>query len=94
MENPFEKLEKRLEAIDAKVSLLTKFREQEPKPPEEKYLTIDETCQLLSVSRPTLWSWNKKGILESIRIGNLRRYRMSDIEAMAARQLDKKQGHE
>lgn len=94
MDNPFTEIEKKLASIDAKVSLLTRFREQETKPKNERFLTIDETCRLLSVTRPTLWSWDKKGILESIRIGNLRRYRISDIENLAAKQLDKKQGNE
>lgn len=52
--------------------------------PSVKYLTIDQVADLLSVSRVTLWSWNKKGILESHRIGNLRRYKTSDIEAIMA----------
>jgi excisionase family DNA binding protein len=81
MENPFQQLEKRLAGIENKLAAIASR--------PARYLTIDQTCELLSVTRPTLWAWNKKGILESIRIGNLRRYRMSDIEALAAKQLDK-----
>jgi len=89
MENPFTEIEKRLDSIQRQIAQLA---EAKPEPPtsQERYLTIDETCELLSVTRPTLWSWNKKGVLESVRIGNLRRYRMSDIEALAGQQLDKK----
>jgi predicted site-specific integrase-resolvase len=32
------------------------------------------------VTKPTLWSWNKKGYLTTIKIGGKRRYRMSDVK--------------
>ncbi|MDZ7739939.1 MAG: hypothetical protein U5K32_12920 [Bacteroidales bacterium] len=64
-QNPFTELEKRLESIENKLSALTARPEPQPKG-EEKYLTIDQTAELLSVTRPTLWAWNKKGILTSI----------------------------
>ena len=55
-----------------------------PAPPKnkEKYLTTSEVCELLSISRITLWSWDKKGITRPHRIGNLKRYKLSDIEAL------------
>jgi len=92
-QNPFTELEKRLESIESKLSAIAARPAPQPEG-QEKYLTIDETCKLLSVSRPTLWAWDKKGILQSVRLGNLRRYRMSDIQAIVDKQLDKKQGHE
>ena len=55
------------------------------KPPpqkQDKYLTADQVCELLSISRVSLWTWDKKGITSPVRIGNLKRYRLSDIEAM------------
>lgn len=43
-------------------------------------LTTDEVCDLLSISRVTVWHWEKKGILRSIRLGNLKRFRRADID--------------
>lgn len=79
--NPFETIDTRLQNIEAGIKELAK-QKPEPKKPIEKYLTMDETAEMLSVSRVTLWSWDKKGILESVRVGNLRRYRLSDIEKL------------
>lgn len=33
-------------------------------------LTRKQTAEILKVSLTTLWSWNKKGILTSFRLGN------------------------
>jgi predicted DNA-binding transcriptional regulator AlpA len=49
--------------------------------PEEKYLTADEVANKLGVTRVTLWQWNKKEILKPLKIGNVLRYRQSDIDA-------------
>jgi excisionase family DNA binding protein len=48
----------------------------------KEYLSTDEVCQLLSVTRPTLWSWHKKKILTHSTIGNLIRYRRADIDKL------------
>lgn len=90
MENPFTKIDERLDEIQKQLSELAAAQQQPTPPREEKYLTIEQACNLLSVTRPTLWAWNKNGVLESIRIGNLRRYRLSDIEALADQRADKK----
>lgn len=79
MNNPFDTIEKRLDKIEAGIMELAKAPKPEPTT-REKYLTIEQVAELLSVSRVTLWHWDKKGILESVRVGNLRRYRLSDIE--------------
>ena len=57
-------------------------RATEEKPPEkeEEYLTASELSEILKVSLVTLWSWDKKGIIKPLRIGNQKRYRKSDIE--------------
>lgn len=46
----------------------------------EEYLTAEELTKILKVSLVTIWSWDKKGILKPLRIGNQKRYRRSDIE--------------
>ena len=77
MDNPFEILDRRLEKIEALISQLII-----PKPEakvQERFFTTDQVCEILSISRVTLWSWDKKGITRPIKIGNLKRYRLSDI---------------
>lgn len=49
----------------------------------DKLLTIDEAAKLLSVSKMTLYRWDRNGILKKVEIGGKRRYRKSDIERLA-----------
>jgi predicted DNA-binding transcriptional regulator AlpA len=46
---------------------------------KEKYLTKEEVKEICGVCDATLWHWNKKNYLNTIKIGNKVRYRMSDI---------------
>ena len=46
---------------------------------KEKYLTKEEVKEICSVCDATLWHWNKKEYLKTVKIGNKVRYRMSDI---------------
>ena len=46
---------------------------------KEKYLTKEEVKEICGVCDATLWHWNKKNYLKTIKIGNKVRYRMSDI---------------
>lgn len=47
----------------------------------EELLTLKETAQILKVHPNTLRSWDKKGILAAVRIGEkgIRKYRKVDI---------------
>ena len=49
----------------------------------DQLLTIDEAAKLLSVSKMTLYRWDKNGYLKKMEIGGKRRYRKSDIELLA-----------
>lgn len=70
-----------------KDSILSDFREEiktlsqnfQPILPTE-YLTRQETAEILKVSLVTLSDWNKKQILIPYRLGNLIRYKRSEIE--------------
>ena len=46
----------------------------------EVYLTPDEAADRLKVTKVTLWNWKKKNILKPVKIGNVTRYKESDIE--------------
>ena len=81
MTNPFETIDRRLEKIETSISQLVQMPKPETKH-QERYLTTDQVCELLSITRVTLWSWDKKGVTSPLRVGNLKRYRLSDIDAM------------
>lgn len=49
---------------------------------EATYLTRKEVSALLGVSLVTINEWNKKGILNPMRIGNRVRYNKSEIETI------------
>ena len=59
-----------------------------PAPKKNRLLTTSETCERLGIQRVTLWQWDKKCITEPVRVGTLKRYRESDIEAI----IEKKGG--
>jgi predicted DNA-binding transcriptional regulator AlpA len=46
---------------------------------KEKYLTKEEVKEICGVCDATLWHWNRKNYLNTIKIGNKVRYRMSDV---------------
>jgi len=66
------------EVADLKIMLATQPEQSIQK--EEEYLTPTEMAQFLKISMVTLWHWDKKGITRPLRIGNLKRYRKSDLE--------------
>ena len=39
-------------------------------------------CSILDISRVTLWNWDKKGITKPILLGNLKRYKLEDINKL------------
>lgn len=59
--------------------------EMKPTPKEEEYLTPAQFAEILHVSLVTLWSWDKKGITQPVRIGNKKLYRRSDLEKILTR---------
>ena len=60
---------------------LEKFKEDLKPQQAAKWLTREETKEMLSVSYVTLHSWSKKGILHSYKIGNKIRYKHSEVES-------------
>lgn len=55
---------------------------EKSKPIEEKYLSAEETAQMLGVDKSTLWRWNKCGYLTNIKVGSKVRYRLTDVEEL------------
>ena len=56
-------------------------------PNDEQYLTVQQLCSLLQVTRQTLYTWDKKNILSRIRIGTRIRYKLSEVQAILDSQL-------
>ena len=52
-------------------------------------LTIDEVADMLKVSKMTLHRWDKEGILPKVDIGGMRRYRLTDVEALIDKRKQK-----
>lgn len=48
--------------------------------PQEEFLTRKEAAKMLKISLVTITDWNKKGILNPYRLGNLIRYKKSELE--------------
>ena len=45
----------------------------------ERNLTKEEVKQICEVCNTTLWHWDRKGYLKTVKIGGKVRYRMSDL---------------
>ena len=56
----------------------------------DRWLTAEEVCERLDVTRCTLWRWNKEGYLEGKRFGRRIRYAESDVARI--KQTEKKGG--
>lgn len=54
-------------------------------PNEEVYLTRKEVASIFKISLVTLHDWNKKKILNPYRLGNLIRYKLSEIDVALIR---------
>lgn len=67
--------QEQFESIERMFDLFTEYT----KPKEEKYLTIKQVAELLGVTEPTLWRWNKEGVLKRVKVGNKVRYKESDV---------------
>jgi len=46
---------------------------------QEKYLSIEKTCELLGINKSTAWRWSKQNYLIPVKIGMKTRYKKSDF---------------
>ncbi len=54
-----------------------------PVPPaQDEFLSREETMEKFHISSATIWRWKKCGYLVPVRVGNMDRYRLSDINAI------------
>jgi hypothetical protein len=80
--NPFEVFDARLTEIQ---SLLVEIRhkKEEPQPTDKSDTYIDQkrVAELMDVSGVSVWADERKGLLKSYRIGNLKRFLLSEVMA-------------
>ena len=67
------------EVVQKAIEQINSIAKQE----KEGYITGEKVCQLFNISRGTLWKWDQKGITKPVRIGNIKRYRMSDLKKIS-----------
>ncbi|MBF4983915.1 helix-turn-helix domain-containing protein [Nonlabens mediterrranea] len=75
-------VEELAEAISQKLMRKIKLylNQVEESKDHDTYLTREEAAQYFSISLGTLWSWTKKGIVKSCRIGNRVYYLKADLK--------------
>lgn len=59
-----------------------KEQQKQQQQEKESYLSVAEVCQLLNVTKPTLWRWSKLNYLVPVKVGKKNYYKRSDIEAL------------
>lgn len=74
-EEQFNELMSRLESIESKLENVSFETSDEM----DEFLTRDEVCKILKVSKQTLFNWQNNGVLVGERIGTRIRYRKSAI---------------
>lgn len=79
-QNPFEAIYSSLQSIEEKISKLSPSPPQSPTVQvEERFLDVKQTAELFGVSTVSIWSWEKSQIIKSYRIGNLKRFKYSEL---------------
>ncbi len=49
---------------------------------KEDYLTVNEVCKILGVTKPTLWRWAKMNYLVPTKVGKKNFYKASEIDSL------------
>lgn len=61
---------------------IEKYRAEIEQNPRDILYTIKQVCQILSVDKSTLWRWSQSGYLVPTKVGDLPRYRKSQIDEL------------
>jgi hypothetical protein len=88
MNNPFEPINARLSNLEAlSLELLQLLRNTASRTTTDidELLTPEEAAKFLKISKVSLWSWEKKGIIKGRHIGNLKRFSRNDLLAIGTK---------
>lgn len=78
--NPYEAIFDRLISIESTLAELKPTYSPSPTSQiEEKLLDVKQTADFFGVSTVTIWQWEKSQIIKSYRIGNLKRFKYSEL---------------
>lgn len=61
---------------------IVQYRQEVEANPDDVLYTIKQVCQILSVDKSTLWRWQQSGYLVPTKVGDLPRYRKSQIDEL------------
>ena len=70
----YQEMINKITALEKKIDRLLRGNAQ-----QEKWLTIDETCQILKISRRTLQNYRDKNLLPFSQVGNKIYFKASDV---------------
>lgn len=77
MQNPFEDIVKRLEAIEQLLSIAVK--QGTPERQDDEYLTEEQVCKRFGITRPTIRKWSKEHKIKVLRFGTSKRYNWQEL---------------
>ncbi len=66
-------------------SAIDKYRREVETKPEDILYSIKQVSEILSVDKSTLWRWQQSGYLVPTKVGDLPRYRKSQIDELLGR---------
>lgn len=78
-----ETLLNKFNALEQKIDLVKNLLQSHQS--DEKLMTADEVADYLKVSRATICNWQKSGLLDRVKVGNLVRYRKDDVYKLAGK---------
>lgn len=64
------------------LELIAMAKESNEQKENDELFSADECAEILNVTKPTLWRWDKTGYLQPIKIGRKIYYRKSDIDTL------------
>ncbi len=90
--NPFEVLSSEIQSLKELIQeKFTDLKEgQTPTNQKETFLTQEEVCSILGISKPTLWNYENRALIPVHRFGSLKRYKLSEILEVPKRVAIKK----
>ena len=78
--NPYEAIFDKLISIENTLAQLKPISTPPPQSQsEEKLFDTQQTADFFGVSTVTIWTWEKAQIIKSYRIGNLKRFKYSEL---------------
>ncbi len=63
-------------------SAIAKYRREVEAQPDDILYSIKQVSEILSVDKSTLWRWQQSGYLVPTKVGDLPRYRKSQIDEL------------